>query len=35
LLEAAKPRFEQIACSFTTFNPQLAMRGRWEEAERR
>jgi hypothetical protein len=26
LLEAAKPRFEQIACSFTTFNPQLAMR---------
>jgi hypothetical protein len=33
LLAAAKHRFVQMACAFTTFNPHLTMRGRWNDGE--
>jgi hypothetical protein len=33
LLEAAKHRFVQMVCGFTTFNPHLTMVGRWDEIE--
>jgi hypothetical protein len=33
LLEAAEDRFVQMVCSFTTFNPQLTIRARWNEEE--
>jgi len=33
LLEAARGRFVQMVCAFTTFNPHLTMRGRWNDEE--
>jgi Histidine kinase-, DNA gyrase B-, and HSP90-like ATPase len=33
LIEAAKPRFVQTAWAFTTFNPHLTLRGRWDDWE--
>jgi DNA topoisomerase VI subunit B len=33
LLEAAKDRFVQMAQDFTTFNPHLTMRGRWDDEQ--
>jgi DNA topoisomerase VI subunit B len=33
LLEAAEDRFVQTVCNFTTFNPHLTIRSRWNERE--
>jgi DNA topoisomerase VI subunit B len=33
LLEDAKDRFAQTVCTFTTFNPHLTIRARWDERE--
>ena len=33
LLAAAEERFVQTVCSFTTFNPHLTIRARWDERE--
>jgi hypothetical protein len=33
LLEAAKGRFVQTVCAFTTFNPHLTLRGHWDDRE--
>lgn len=33
LLEAARDRFVQMVCGFTTFNPHLTLRGHWDGEE--